>query len=122
MTNLLEETKQVLENHEKKPEDVSWIGSSDGELAISWAEFEKIANIDYDSGFGAQEIAEDLVVVFKDGNYMDRGEYDGSEWWNFNSTPTKKSDAKPFTNVGGPQDTLAELNNSNLTKKEKTEC
>jgi hypothetical protein len=115
MTNLLSETKQVLENHNKEPKDVSWVGSVDGEFAITWSDFEKIADVEYDSGFGAQEIAKDLVIVFTDGTYMNRGEYDGSEWWEYHQAPTKKSDAKPFSNVGGAGtmwDDLAGLNES----------
>jgi len=28
-------------------------------------------------------VAGDLIIVFSDGAVMRRGEYDGSEWWNF---------------------------------------
>lgn len=44
-------------------------------------EFEIIANFDYDSGYGWPEIPENLIVYFKDGTYIFRNEYDGSEWW-----------------------------------------
>ena len=102
MTNLLKETKNKLEDMGVSTDDVDWVGSSNGEFAISWAEFEAIANVNYDAGFGAPEIATDLVVVLKDGSFLERGEYDGSEWWDDRSShysPTKETDAKPFNRV-----------------------
>ena len=68
MTNLLKETLEVLEKYGKSPKDVRWVGSRDGRYAITWEEFEKIADIEYDNSFGAQEVAMDLVVV-------------GDDWW-----------------------------------------
>jgi hypothetical protein len=95
MKNLLKETLEVLENINKTVKDVLWVGSRDGEYCISWEDFEKISDINYDSGYGSNEIISDLVVV---GNnwWLERGEYDGSEWWNFKTTPLKKSLTKSF--------------------------
>lgn len=36
-------------------------------------------NFDYDSGYGGQELFG--TIWFIDGTWADRGEYDGSEWW-----------------------------------------
>ena len=47
--------------------------------------FKKIGKIEYSGGFGAQEIAADLIIYFKDKSYITRGEYDGSEWWEYKS-------------------------------------
>ena len=33
----------------------------------------------YDSGYGGQELFGN--IWFKDGSWVERGEYDGSEWW-----------------------------------------
>lgn len=41
---------------------------------------------DYDNGFGSQKLFG--VVVFKDGTWLERREYDGSEWWNYSYKPT----------------------------------
>ena len=98
MVNLLHETLKVLREHGKSPKDVRWVGSKDGEFAITWKEFEKIANVEYDSGFGWQEVAKDLVVVGDDW-WLERHEHDGSEWWEFKTLPKKKPDAKKFTRV-----------------------
>lgn len=39
----------------------------------------------YDSGFGGQELYG--TVWFTDGCWLSRGEYDGSEWWEYNKYP-----------------------------------
>jgi len=97
--NLLEETLKVLKRIGKKPEDVSWVGSKDGEYAIDWNEFKKIANKEYDSGFGAQVVARDLVIVFRDNSWLERSEYDGAESWKYISPPKRKPNAKKFKHI-----------------------
>ena len=95
--NLLKETLEILEKHGKSPKDVKWVGSRDGKYAITWNEFEKIANITYNNSYGAQEIAEDLVVVGEDW-WLERCVCDGwSEWWEFKTLPIKQSEAVKFT-------------------------
>ena len=86
MENLLEETKEKLAVCHKMPKDVLWVGSSDGSEAITWEEFEKLADFDYDDGYGWIEIRLDLVVVGK-GWWLERYEYDGSEWWVYKEQP-----------------------------------
>jgi hypothetical protein len=39
----------------------------------------------YDAGYGGQELFG--VIWFKDGSWADRGEYDGSEWWQHQTCP-----------------------------------
>jgi len=39
----------------------------------------------YDNGFGGQVL--DGIIWFKDGTWADRGEYDGSEWWQYHKCP-----------------------------------
>lgn len=101
MTNLLKETIDAIEGSGHKVEDVMFVGSADGKYRLTLPEFSRIANFDYDSGFGAQEIAKDLIVYFNDSSCMVRGEYDGSEWWEYNVPKTfKESDeSKPYKNV-----------------------
>ena len=43
-------------------------------------------NFRYDDGYGGQEISG--FIVFKDGTWLDRREYDGSEWWEHQIKPT----------------------------------
>lgn len=111
-TNFLEETKSILKINNRKPSDVLWIGSSDGKYAISWDIFESIANIDYDSGFGGQEIAYDIVIVGKDW-WMERSEYDGAENWCFKSIPTKSKKSKIFSKVKYPGNSWLSVKEAN---------
>ena len=62
-------------------DDVVWIGGSDFE--ISREEFLKLADCPYDAGYGAPEVATDLVLVGND-FWLERQEYDGSEFVSLN--------------------------------------
>ena len=86
MENLLEETKEKLASCNKTPKDVLWVGTSDGSEATTWEEFEKLANFEYDDGYGAAKIRLNLVVVGKNW-WLERCEYDGSEWWVYKEQP-----------------------------------
>lgn len=41
----------------------------------------------YDSGYGEQELIG--TIVFTDGTWYSRSEYDGSEWWEYNCIPER---------------------------------
>lgn len=47
--------------------------------------FIKKLDVEYDDGYGGQELFG--TIWLKDGSWMDRGEYDGSEWWNHQVVP-----------------------------------
>ena len=49
---------------------------------------ESAKNIYYDSGYGSNEIPMNLVIV-GDNWWLERAEYDGSEWWEFKTLPIK---------------------------------
>ena len=79
--NLWTETIETLRVNRKEWEDVLRIGTKEG--YIDKELFRKLArDTDYDDGYGASKVAEDLIIEGK-GFRMTRGEYDGSEWWNF---------------------------------------
>lgn len=96
MINLLEETEEELVTHNKTSDDVLWIGGSD--FTISIEEFKKLANQEYDNGFGAPEVAQDLKVVGKDW-WLQRHEYDGAEHWDYMTYPKKPSEQKSVKRV-----------------------
>jgi hypothetical protein len=96
--NLLQETLNELANNNLTSSNVEWVGSKCGKFKISWDDFVKIADIEYDNGFGGNEIASNLVVVGKDW-WLSREEYDGSEWWRFNILPTQQEITQPFNCV-----------------------
>lgn len=98
-TNLLTETSEILAQNGKSGDEVRWVGSKDGRYAISWQEFASIAaDVVYDSGYGGNEIASELVVVGDDW-WLERGEYDGAEWWDFKCQPQRLLDAQQFNTV-----------------------
>jgi hypothetical protein len=110
--NLLEETLEFLKENGKTSDDVRWVGSRDGKYAVSWTEFEKIANIMYDSGYGGPEVASDLVVVGDDW-WLERHEYDGAEWWEIKAAPVRLECATPFSKAVSPSSVwwdLADIN------------
>jgi hypothetical protein len=94
MTNLYHETCGVLAAHNKKAKDVLWVGTE--EAYTNWTIFKKNANVEYDQGFGAAKVAQDLLIV-GEGWWMERHEYDGSEWWEFKTIPTKPEKIFPKT-------------------------
>lgn len=89
--NLLQETRNALARAGKGPEDVVWCGSKAGAYWFTWAQFEQLTDRDYNDSWGIENVAMDLVVVGADW-WLERGEYDGSEWWDFRIRPTVKGD------------------------------
>ena len=64
----------------------------------------------YDPSYGAQHVAKDLVLV-GEGWWIERYEYDGSEWWEFKTIPTEKSKVVPILYLDrGMWDTLKDVN------------
>lgn len=111
--NFLEETKDDIKASGHKIEDIIFIGSEESGHSCTWEEFEKLADVQYDSGFGGQEVATDLIIVFSDGAKMWRGEYDGSEWWNYSKPfvmPVNQKVVKRFVSERSSWGSLEELN------------
>lgn len=113
MSNLWEETIEFLKEKDKTFEDVLFIQGDD--FKVTKENFESVAKkTDYDSGFGAQHVATDLVLVGDDW-WIERAECDGSEWWEFKSIPVRKQYMKNITNLHkGMWDTLKEMNEVEL--------
>lgn len=61
--------------------------------------FLKEINKEYDSGWGGQELFG--TIWYTDGTWSTRGEYDGSEWWEYNECPEITLDlmGDPCSNV-----------------------
>ena len=85
-TNFLKETIDVLKLNGVSPEDVLYVFNSLG--YCSWEEFEKLADFDYENGYGFLTIDVALIVRGSDW-WLERKEYDGSEWWEFRREPVK---------------------------------
>ncbi len=113
MTNLWEETIELLKENGKTFDDVLFIQGID--FKITKENFESVAKkTDYDSGFGAQRVATDLVLVGDDW-WIERAEYDGSEWWEYKSIPMEIDKVEHIYHLAnGMWDTLKELNEDKL--------
>ena len=84
MQNLKDETLKMLSDCGKSVDDIRWIGNYAEEIPID--EFWKVADREYYDGFGGAEI-----YIVGDDWWLERGEYDGSEWWEFKTIPTRPS-------------------------------
>ncbi len=95
--NLLSETIEDIKDSGHKISEIIFIGSEHSGHSCTWNEFTALANHDYDNGFGAQKVADDLIIVFKDTAKMWRHEYDGSECWNYSKPFKVPEDKKKIT-------------------------
>jgi hypothetical protein len=50
-----------------------------------WSKFLTDLDFEYDCGFGGQNLFG--TIWYADGTWSDRGEYDGSEWWDYHYCP-----------------------------------
>lgn len=93
--NLLRETIDALEENSHTSADVRWVG--DTKYWITWEQFASLADFDYDDGFGGVQIREELLIVGDDDWWLERHEYDGSEWWEFKRLPARGEPAELFS-------------------------
>jgi len=111
--NALQEINRALTKHGKTPEQVEWVGSKDGDLSLSWTDFERIANIEYRSGtfYENSGPALDLTIV-GDKWWIDRypppllvntdpQNPDNYDEWQLHEMPARTLNSKPFKNVVG---------------------
>ena len=100
ITNLKNETLKELKEHNKKPTDVVFVGFYyKGEFyKVSFEEFLIVADFKYDSSFGGVEINSTLIIVGND-FWLERHEYDGSEWFEFKTLPNIKDYKQLYTEL-----------------------
>jgi hypothetical protein len=94
--NLLDETKGQLNAINKNHNDIVFIGSAESGHCCTWQEFCELADREYDNGFGVQEVAGDLVIIFSDKSFLEREEYDGAENWRHVTTLTRAAISEPI--------------------------
>lgn len=92
MINGYEELMEKMDEVNKNVSDIDMMGiyvnSKKGNVEKKFfnknvdEEFlKKEMGFDYDNGYGGEELFG--VVCFKDGSWLERMEYDGSEWWEY---------------------------------------
>lgn len=89
--NLKQEILSTLKAQGKCQSDVIWAGNED--FKIDLKQFWQLCDTNYDDGYGSPHVATDLVIVGKD-FWLERHEYDGSEWFEYKSFPKMPSEIK----------------------------
>ena len=91
--NLLAETSEKLKYCQKIIEDIEYIyvytkvdyDSKTVVCSIATPSNLDSLDFDYDNGYGSQEIFG--WITFKDNSWLERNDYDGSEWWAYRRKP-----------------------------------
>ena len=87
MQNLWKETLEDLAYYGKTVSDIRFIEGNGYEIKLE--NFMEIASkYNYDDGYGWQEVPIDLKIV-GDNWWLERHEYDGSEWWEYKQRPAR---------------------------------
>jgi len=94
--NLLKETTEILTAADKTFDDVRFVQTSKQIGTVF--DFVKISDFDYDNRYGGNVINGSLKIV-GDNWWLERGEYDGSEWWEFKTLPIKDDGNEPLITV-----------------------
>ena len=112
--NLRDETLRALDRFGYMPDDVAWVGYHHDEdkwtypknlepnRKMTFDVFLQAADRDYDNGYGGAEVNPSLMVAMEDGSWLERGEYDGAEWWEMKRIPTEPDEdisSKPLTDI-----------------------
>ena len=98
LLHILERTKSVVKCATIKCERGSYWDDNDsyvqpapillkeGYTPEEYKEFLQKLNFEYDAGYGGQELY-GTVWLMEDNTWLERGEYDGSEWWEYRKCP-----------------------------------
>ena len=95
--NFMKETLHVLKEKNYTVDEILWIGTR--KWHVKHPENLEFLNVDYDPGYGTNEISMGLVIVMEDYSWFTRQEYDGSEWWSHHSMPTARGESKSINDV-----------------------
>ena len=98
LLHILEKTKSVVKCAYIKCERGSYWDDNDsyvqpapillkeGYTPEEYEEFLQKLNFEYDAGYGGQEL-HGMIWLKEENTWMERGEYDGSEWWEYRKCP-----------------------------------
>lgn len=98
---LRDETIGFMERRGLRVEDVAFcqVERKGKPYQFTFDTFYRSAGFKYDAGYGGQKVEATLKIVFKDGSWMERGEYDGAEWWEFRACPVRQEVVYDFKKV-----------------------
>ena len=100
----LERTKSVIKcatiscsishwYHDELAEDRRSIDLREGYHISEYEEFLHRLDFAYDNGYGGQQVY-GTVWLKEEGTWLERGEYDGSEWWDYKKCPSVPDNLK----------------------------
>lgn len=96
MINAKEELLEALQRSGKSIEDIEFAGirhscNINDFSCVTESTDLLLKSLDflYDEDYGTQHIYG--YILFRDGSWLERREYDGAEWWKFMIPPTKES-------------------------------
>lgn len=98
--NLLKETLEIIKGKGHEENEILWVGNKN--FKTTWENFKEIANINYDDGYGGAEVAQDILIV-GDKFWLERHEYDGSEWWEYKQKPQEPEKRRTLKAVTAKQ-------------------
>lgn len=93
MSNLLDETQKILAKHNHTLDDILYMQGSASEsespltAKVDANTLRNLLDFEYYSGFGCVDININLKLIGAD-FWLERHEYDGSEWWVYKQYPT----------------------------------
>ena len=105
LLHILEGTKSVIKCAYIKCERGSYWDDNDsyvqpapillkeGYTPEEYEEFLQKLNFEYDAGYGGQEL-HGMIWLKEENTWMERGEYDGSEWWEYRKCPKVPDELK----------------------------
>ena len=94
--NLLIETNKCLSEHNKSWSDVQFVKVDNYVfLPESFDKVKALMNFKYDAGYGLPEVIRGLMVLGADW-WLEREEYDGSEWWSYKTRPALPENPKTW--------------------------
>lgn len=97
LKNLWEETIGTLRDYAITWDEVEYVIL--GDCCITKENFEEVARkTNYDAGYGSAEIRGDLMLVGWNW-WLEREEYDGSEWWELQTKPHIPNEFQKITSL-----------------------
>lgn len=94
--NLKDETLKFLKEHGRTIDEIVWIGNSNGYIEVD--EFLKLADFNYDDGYGRNEVRLD-ICIYGENFIMYRNVYDSSEWWEIKNALNKPMNKMAVTTL-----------------------
>ncbi len=79
--------------NEEYTKDKKSIDLKEGYTQEEYEEFLNKLDFEYDNGYGGQELY-GTVWLMEEGSWYERGEYDGSEWWEYKRCPSIPNELK----------------------------